>query len=501
VLPDLDRSLRDLPRTGTLVKDRGYRQIWRFEHAGRPYLLKFYPKTGWRDWGRRLFRGSPAMAEFTRLQRLQKAQIPSPRAVASLMGFKLNNVLGDAVIYEAIEPSVPLDQYLREHQLAGKPIPNHLALARDLRQIVQQLGRAGMGHDDLHLGNFFLANGKLYLMDGYAVRTGGLKLDQVLLLGHSAASFANKTDLLRGWYALTPGRALPTGNRVSRRLWANQIERATGENRYFGKFTDGVWTGSYVKRATPQRWSIASRLEFEKKDWDRAWPGLLKQINADTLTVLKRSDSGDVLSGELVIGGKPLPIIVKRPRRKFWYRYVNEIGRGSRPRRAWMKAWRALHSDLPTAQPLLMIERRKLGYVVDGLLVLERVKGDTLETADLNSLSAQDRERLFHRTGRVLRKIEALGWAHFDAKSSNWIVQTDAPGSPYPIMVDIDGLRHRSSPTRGIKRLLRSLLQHPQYTPTDSLNLCRGYAPRSPLLLPKLTEAPAVTEDATRPEK
>src|SRR3978361_1877536 len=79
-ISDLQKTLVDLPRFGTLVKDRGYRQIWRFEHDGKAYFLKFYPKGGGRDRFRRFFRGSPALREFTRLQALQKAEVPAPRA-------------------------------------------------------------------------------------------------------------------------------------------------------------------------------------------------------------------------------------------------------------------------------------------------------------------------------------------------------------------------------------------------------------------------------------
>ena len=62
----LEQALRDLPKIGTLVKDRGYRQIWRFEFNGRAYFLKFYPIGGVRYFFRRLMRGSPAMREFVR---------------------------------------------------------------------------------------------------------------------------------------------------------------------------------------------------------------------------------------------------------------------------------------------------------------------------------------------------------------------------------------------------------------------------------------------------
>src|SRR5690242_20343089 len=69
----LRQTLVDLPRAGTLIKDRGYRQVWRFQHEGQAYFLKFYRRRGFRDRFRRVFRGSPAMAEFKKLQLLQKA--------------------------------------------------------------------------------------------------------------------------------------------------------------------------------------------------------------------------------------------------------------------------------------------------------------------------------------------------------------------------------------------------------------------------------------------
>ena len=56
-LTALEQALRDLPNIGTLVKDRHYRQVWRFEHDGKAYYLKFYPKGGYRDLFRRLRSG------------------------------------------------------------------------------------------------------------------------------------------------------------------------------------------------------------------------------------------------------------------------------------------------------------------------------------------------------------------------------------------------------------------------------------------------------------
>ena len=70
--------------------------------------------------------------------------------------------------------------------------------------------------------------------------------------------------------------------------------------------------------------------------------------------------------------------------------------------------------------------------------------------------------------------------SHFDAKASNWIVREDPVIGPSPVLIDTDAVRFRRWTALGIRRLLRSMKNHPQYTPQDSLALCLGYSPYSP---------------------
>ncbi len=482
-LPGLELALKELPRIGTLVKDRGYRQVWRFEFGGRGYFLKFYPIGGYRDWLRRLARGSPAMLEFLRLQRLQKAQIPAPRAIAVLMGFHIGPRRGDAVVIDAIEPSVQLDALLNQCELNGDPIPNHLELAGQIRSLIQQLVKAKLGHKDLHLGNLLLHEGKLHLLDAYAVHDDGMRLRDLQLLANSVGRYATLTDLQRGWDELGPGGRMPVRNPVTAQFSREWIYRITGNNRYFGQLDCEGWHGHFFKQEkNPRRWSRASQLTIDRRDWLAALPALLAAMEADQLPIIKRSPSGDVLRGRVRLAGEEIDIIIKRPRRRYWYRYINEIGRGPRSRRAWRKAWKLLIRNLPTAWPLLMLERRKLGYVVDNLIIFECVPGKTLWQTDLDALQPLARELLFRRIGRILRRIEQLGFSHFDAKSSNWIVREDDKLGPSPVLIDVDGVRQRRWVALGITRLLRSLRAHRQYTAADSLALCQGYAPYAPLI-------------------
>jgi hypothetical protein len=490
----LETTLKTLDRAGTLVKDRGYRQVWRFEHAGKPYYLKFYPRIGSRFNLKRLFRGNPAMREFTRLQWLQKAALPAARAVAVLVGFNLAGQLGDAVILEAIEPSIPLDCYLNDLLLRGERTPYHRELSRQVRELVHALGAAKLGHSDLHLGNFLLTGQdcgqpKLHILDAYAVRPGGMKMQDLQLLGHGVQRFATHTDILRAWHLLQLPGVPPRDNPVTRRQWRKFLRRTTKENRYFGGIYRDAgkgWAGVFFKHApVPRRWARASAFDVEHRDWQTAWPDLLARMEADQLDIIKRTRSGDVLSAEISLGGRPMSVIIKRPRRKFWWRYVTEIGRGARPRRAWKKAWQLIVRDIPTAWPLLMMERRVLGYVVDSVVVFERVRGELLGLLDLDALDFDQRQHLFARLGRTMRGLESSGLTQYDAKSINWMVVMDDKEGPVPVIIDVDGIRRHFGASDGIERLLRSMKDHPQYTPADSLALCRGYAPRAHVLAPR----------------
>jgi tRNA A-37 threonylcarbamoyl transferase component Bud32 len=483
----LEATLRDLARHGTLVKDRPYRQVWRFESAGKGYFLKFYPRPGSRL--KRSLRGNPAMREFVRLQWLQKARVPAPRAVAVLSGFVIGKVKGDAVISEAIEPAEQLDRYLHGFEMRGQRAPDHRQLSQQIRETVKALGAAGYGHDDLHLGNFLRTDDGVFLLDAYAVTPGGLRMRQILRLGHSVARYATRQDIQRGWALLAPHSQMPRANDVSPTIWRKSLARIRADNAYFGTVKSGDWTGVCFKQFKyPHRFSPASRMGIAAKDWEREWPRLQSKAEGGLLEVIKSSRSGDVLAGEVTLAGKPVEVILKRARRKKWYRYVNEIGRGSRSWRAWKKAWNLLVRGIPTAWPLLVMERRVLGYVVDQAIVFERVPGKTLAMTNLDLLSPDQRETLFRRCGRILRRIETLGFCHFDAKASNWIVTPDERRGPTPVLVDVDGVRFYRWDTFGISRLLKSMREHRQYTPADSLALCQGYAPFTRMQADELDE-------------
>jgi tRNA A-37 threonylcarbamoyl transferase component Bud32 len=129
---------------------------------------------------------------------------------------------------------------------------------------------------------------------------------------------------------------------------------------------------------------------------------------------------------------------------------------------------------------MLLMEKRTAGYVTDAIIVFERVPGKTLFHAELDAISPADRDTIFRRAGRVLRALDAQGFSHLDAKSTNFILREDEKLGPTPVLVDMDGIRKTNWHVgAGIERLLRAMKRHAQYTVADSLALCQGYAPYS----------------------
>ena len=486
----LEAALRDLPAHGSRIKNRPYRQVWRLCVGGRPYYLKFYPRSGSRL--KRLLRGSAALREFSRLQMLQKAQAPAPRAVAALSGFVVDGVKGDAVILRGIEPARTLDEYFNQHHLEGTVPPDRRLIASRLIDLLEALGRAGLGHDDLHLGNLLWDGSSIYLLDAHALTTRGLRTRQLCRLGHSIQRYSARGDLLRAWRRLAGKAPIPLDNPVSPGLWRKFLGLTGGGNAYFGRLRLGAWRAVFFRKwKYPYRYAPAGGLEISDAQWERALSAMLQRIESGQLQPLKQSGSGQVLQDSLELGGKRVEVIIKMPRRKKARQWLTDLLTGPRVRRAWRKSWEMITRNIPAAWPLAALEERRWGITHRQIFIAQRVEGSTLAQQDLSTLAPAARRDLFFRCGRILRTIERRGYCHFDPKSSNWIIAMDPLHGPWPTLVDLDGVRPYRWDGFGVQRLLRSMKEHPQYTPEDSFWLCRGYAPHAPLV-----EEPTAPDEA-----
>ncbi len=395
---------------------------------------------------------------------MQDFKIPAVRVNALLSGFQFGDRKGDAVITQSVA------QGNEQPDSIHLPVI-HRKVVLGVINLLKQLATHNLGHENLSADSFIYSSGKVYLKDGIGITSSGLLEEHLRQFAHNTSQFASTTDRIRVWYEVMYSKELPllddSARRFNRDLKNDKIETIIIDN----------WRGRFRSEAKyPVAHSLASKLDITRQDWAKIWPEILVKIERDQFDVIKRDDSCDILSGSITLQNRPIDIIIKRPRNKFWYRYFYDLFRSSRAARLFDKTRWLQVRHIPVEYPLAVFEKSKLGYVIDGVAVFERVPGVTLDQVDLQELSDKSRENLFRRCGRLLRIIEETGLTHTDAKSTNWIVFNN----DHPVLIDAYGIRKLTSFLQlfGIQRLLRAMRHHPQYSPNDSLNLCLGFAPR-----------------------
>ncbi|MFT3786402.1 MAG: hypothetical protein QM770_09575 [Tepidisphaeraceae bacterium] len=290
--------------------------------------------------------------------------------------------------------------------------------------------------------------------------------ERLLELGRSALRFTTRAERLRIWRLFKEkAERPPTLRELFERegdSFAVSVSLVEGASR---------WNGLRIARSMWNlRWSKASSIVPSTETWQK----LLPTLRDDTGHVMKRDRSGSVIAKTIEVDGQTLELIVKRPTFKPGFKGWLQRRRTSRVRQVWKRATRLLSRGIDCEWPTLVLDRHERGALADQLIVFERVPGTVLSELDLAGLGSK-RDLLMRRLGSVLRTIESLGWSHFDTKTTNWIITTDCFGDPQPILIDVIGVRFY--PWRGfsLKRLIRALKTHPQFTEIDERALRCGY--------------------------
>ncbi len=491
----LEQALRNFSQVATLLSNEPRLQVWSFEFGGHKYFLRLHEPV--RSKFKRIIFGNPAHREFFYLQRLQILKIPAVRAIALLPGFRIGEKMGDAVLVGPVEGTERLDQHLRRLESESPTSINPNVIGKEIRSVLREFGHAKLGHRDLSMASFMIRDGKVLFYDVLGMHAGFLRKVEVMRLAHSARRFLTRGEIWRAWQELGSGGVPPKRNTASGANHRRIAWTCVRGNEFVSRIRHGTWKGVFTTSFDRTlRYASASRLRITEQQWQEALPALIAGIDAGNFETLKSDASGVVAATECQIGGERVQIVVKRPRRRTLLRMLIDPLRRTRARRTWIKAWKMLARDIPSEFPLLMIERHRFGVPIEGIVVFQRVDGERLDKIDLNSLPATRRYDMFFRLGRVLRLIERSGFSHMDAKSTNWIIHHDDHLAEMPVMLDLDSVRHYPARGYGLRRLLRAMLEHPQYGPEDSLAICRGYSPWARVVTePKPSQTDAVGND------
>ena len=241
-----------------------------------------------------------------------------------------------------------------------------------------------------------------------------------------------------------------------------------------------------MKSHTPE--SRASEIELAGDWWRRQLTALLAQPREPGADDVKQSHSATVRTALLDRDGEaPLAVIVKRPRARNWRRWLRHLLPPSRSRRGWQAGHALLHRYIAAARPLALLERRLGPFVVDSLLLTERIGGAMdLATYLERGTDARagrgwirDKRGLIEKLARHVRQLDQAGFVHRDCKPENVLLLTRP--ELRLVWVDMDGVQYCRRPAseaerlRPLVRLEAALHEHPALTRTDRVRFLKTY--------------------------
>jgi tRNA A-37 threonylcarbamoyl transferase component Bud32 len=508
----LEEWLRD--GQGCVVKHGPHRTVYRVALDGLSFHVKHYPIADVRGWLRQLVRPSKARAEFHRTLAVAERGVPTftPLAVGERgHGLGPNESFFLSLTLEGAEPlstfveaTLPGLSTVRQARLRQR-----LALA--LGSLVARMHEAGIMHNDLHAANLLLRLGEddeplLYLIDLSAVRLGG-PLDwrasraNLVMLNRWFVLRTGRADRLRFWRAYFAGRGwtvrigwtagvLGAGpaaqpERLTRAalasdlegrtwasnlgFWRNRDRRCLGVNRYYRRVRGAAACGHAVTDLD------AAALAALTADPD-------EPFRRPEVQLLKDSRSSTVAELDLTVGGARRRVIYKRFRVTAWSDPWANLLRRSPALRSWVYGHGLRERCLPTARPLAVLHRRRLGLPCEAYLLTEKIEGAAdlhAFLAHLGSLPAPAgraalRQRI-EQVARLVRDLHRRQLSHRDLKAAN-VLLNDA-GAWFIDLVGVELFRRLPHARRlqNLTRLNASFVHSRALTRTDRLRFLRIY--------------------------
>jgi tRNA A-37 threonylcarbamoyl transferase component Bud32 len=498
----------------TVIKHAPHCAIYHVVLPGLDVHVKHYRPGDAKSRVRAVVWVSKARAEAERTRAVAARGVPAPQLLA--VG---QSAEGSYLVTRTVAGARPLTAFLEEELPRFAPVRQarvRQALAAALGRFLARMHAGGVLHADLHPGNLLLRltpddQPELYLIDLYAVRLGPPldwrpSRDNLVVLNRWFVLRASRSDRLRCWRAYCDARAHAAGfwrsdNRTREierntsisnlRFWRAKDRRCLGGNRWFRRVRFGSISGCAVADLDPA--AVAPLLADPDEPFRRPGVG-----------VLKNSSSSTVIEFDLPVGGALRRVIYKRFAVTRWTDPWAALVRPAPALRSYVLGHGLRMRGLPTPRPLAVWHRTRLGLLLEGYLLTEKVP-DAVDlpthVARLARLPVAERRGAMHRlidhAARLIAALHERRLSHRDLKGPNLLVnaipcvvsargavEAAAPPGASPCsqiwFIDLVGVRvlARLSAARRVQNLARlyaSFHGRGLVTQTELLRFLRAY--------------------------
>jgi tRNA A-37 threonylcarbamoyl transferase component Bud32 len=511
-----------------IVKNGPHRIVYRVELPELCFYVKRNLVTDRLCWARQLIRRSKARTEHERASGVAARGLPTYQPLAFGEERALFGSGESILITRSLDQTQELHMFA-VNRLAHMPTDRQAKirqrLAVELGKLVARMHDAGICHDDLHPANILVRLEKddrlaLYLIDLGAVRLGrplSWKQSQqnLVILNRWFVLRASRSDRYRFWKTycrqrrrseigspLASCHALDLADDLERqtlasnlKFWQRRDKRCLKNNHYYQRVDSPRVTGHAVMDLDA---SIIAALEADP-DAPFSRPGAI---------FLKNSPSSKVIEMDVTVAGRPRTLVYKRFSVTSWSQPLAALFRPAAALRSWMQGQGFRERGLPTARPLAVLFRRRLGLRREGYLLTEKIdNAQDLHRflASLHQRPAADQPAILRRqigqVATVIRELHRRRLSHRDLKAANILVSRDSSSffSPFsdkawttgtpsllPIfassvwLIDLVGVRRyrwlsRRRKIQNLARLNASFQDKDSLTRSDRLRFLRTY--------------------------
>jgi len=298
----------------------------------------------------------------------------------------------------------------------------------------------GVLQKDLHLGNFLLAENKIFALDFAQMRFYPTEIPRkksisqlALLECYLSDDRTDAAEKLREEYALGRKWQLNEQDKTSLQKWLilhrkkgirNELKKCLRTSKRYVR----VKTGNYVA-VTDKNFCGAIKLST-----------LIKQVDMLMNKGQPFKDGNTCYVSRISWNNKD--IVVKRYNHKGMFHSLCHTIKRSRARRCWVNGHRLLMLGISTPKPLAFIEEYRGPFVWKSYIITEYVCGQKLCDFLRNNPAEQERAEITKQVKQLLGKLWKHHITHGDLKHSNILITDNGP-----VLTDLDSVQiHKLHP-------------------------------------------------------